>query len=151
MWKLQNGWIRWPILAAVVLSPLSPAAQAMGEGERKGGGGTGNVVTDWNAIAQNAIVTVGAQPIQRSQLWMTLVHVAIYDAVTSIDGRHEAFKVTPARLRPASRQAAAVAAAHGVLVRLLPAQRANLDAERAISLAAVRDGRSKDNGIAIGE
>src|SRR2546422_11651343 len=122
MWKLQNGWIRWPILAAVVLSPLSPAAQAMGEGERRGGGGTGNVVTDWNAIAQNAIVTLGGQPIQRSQLWITLVHVAIYDAVISINGGFEQFKVTPAHLRPASSEAAAVAAAHGVLVRLLAGQ-----------------------------
>ena len=149
--KLMNAWIRWPILAVVLVPPLSPVAQAVGEAERREAGGSGNVVTDWSAIAQNAIVTVGAQPIQRSQLWMTLVQVAIYDAVTSIDGRHEAFKVTPARLRPASREAAAVAAAHGVLVRLLPAQQANLDAERAISLAAIRDGRSKDNGIAIGE
>jgi len=111
----------------------------------------GNVVTDWNAIAQDAIVTVGAQPIQRSQLWITLVHVAIYDAVISINGGYEQFKVTPAHLRPASPEAAAVAAAHGVLVRLLPSQQARLDAARANSLAAIRNGTKKDNGIMIGE
>ena len=92
--KLVNAWIRWPILAVVLVPPLSPVAQAVGDAERREAGGSGNVVTDWSAIAQNAIVTVGAQPIQRSQLWMTLVQVAIYDAVTSIDGRHEPFKVT---------------------------------------------------------
>ena len=106
---------------------------------------------DWNAIAQNAIVTVGAQPIQRSQLWMTLVHVAIYDAVTSINGRYEQFTVTPAHRRPASRDAAAIAAAHGILVRLLPSQQMALDAARENSLAAIRDGAKKNNGIAIGE
>src|SRR5262245_24160284 len=111
----------------------------------------GNVVTDWNAIAQNAIVTVSAQPIQRSQLWMTLVHVAIYDAVTSINGRDAQFKVTPAHLRPASRDAAAIAAAHGILVRLLPSQRAALDGARKNSLAEIAEGGKKDNGIAIGE
>ena len=111
----------------------------------------GNVVTDWNAIAQDAIVTVGAQPIQRSQLWITLVHVAIYDAVISINGGYEQFKVTPAHLRPASPEAAAVAAAHGVLVRLLPSQQARLDAARANSLAAIQNGTKKDNGIMIGE
>ncbi len=111
----------------------------------------GNVVIDWNAIAQNAIVTVAAQPIQRSQLWITLVHVAIYDAVVSITGKYEQFKVTPAHLRPASREAAAIAAAHAVLVTLLPGQRADLDAKREISLAAIRDGAKKDNGIKIGE
>jgi hypothetical protein len=147
--RLRSAWIRGPILGcAVLLTALMPAT---GQAESRRGQAGGNVVTDWNAIAQNAIVTVGGQPIQRSQLWMTLVHVAIYDAVMSIDGRYEQFKVTPARLRPASREAAAIAAAHGVLVRLLPAQQANLDAERAISLAAVRDGTKKDNGIAIGE
>jgi hypothetical protein len=113
--------------------------------------GDGNVVTDWNTIAQNAIVTVGAHPIQRSQLWITLVHVAIYDAVMSINGRHEQFKVIPAHLRPASREAAAIAAAHGVLVRLLPSQQASFDRKRANSLAAIPDGTKKNNGIAIGE
>jgi hypothetical protein len=147
--RIRSAWIRGPILGcAVLLTALMPAT---GQAESRRGQAGGNVVTAWNAIAQNAIVTVGGQPIQRSQLWMTLVHVAIYDAVMSIDGRYEQFKVTPARLRPASREAAAIAAAHGVLVRLLPAQQANLDAERAISLAAVRDGTKKDNGIAIGE
>jgi hypothetical protein len=94
---------------------------------------------------------MGAQPIQRSQLWTTLVHVAIYDAVMSINGGYEQFKVTPAHLRPASSEAAAIAAAHGVLARLLPAQQARLDAERANSLAAIRNGTKKDNGIKIGE
>jgi len=150
--KLETQRIRWPIFACFVLSTtLAPVRQATASAAPMGGEACGNVVTDWNAVAQNAIVTVGAQPIQRSQLWMALVHVAIYDAVVSIDGGYEQFKVTPARLRPASSQAATVAAAHGVLVRLLPTQKANLDAERAISLAAIRNGRRKENGIAIGE
>src|SRR5437762_1093935 len=106
----------------------------------------GNVVTDWNAIAQYAIVTLGGQSIQRLQLWLTLVHVAIYDAVISINGGFEQFKVTPAHLRPASSEAAAVAAAHGVLVRLLPSQQARLDTARVNSLGAIRDGTKKDNG-----
>jgi hypothetical protein len=110
-----------------------------------------NAVVHWNAIAQHAIVTIGAQPIQRSQLWITLMHAAIYDAVMSIDGDYEPFKVRPARFRPASREAAAIAAAHGVLVRLLPGQRESLDAAREESLAVIGDGRRKDNGIAIGE
>lgn len=150
--RLESARNGLPILGfCLLLLIVVPVARATGPAESRGREASGNVVTDWNAIAQNAIVSVGAQPIQRSQLWMTLVHVAIYDAVASIDGRHEPFKVTPARLRPASHEAAAVAAAHGVLVRLLPAQLASLDAERAVSLAWIRNGRSKENGIAIGE
>src|SRR5262245_55076407 len=129
----KGPWTSSPLFGcSVVLMALVPAVQATGRTEPRGRETCGNVVTDWNAVAQNAIVAVGAQTIQRSQLWITLVHVAIYDAVTSIDGRYEPFKVTPAPLRPASREAAAVAAAHGVLVRLLPAQQAGLDAERAL-------------------
>jgi hypothetical protein len=138
--------IRLCCLFVVVL--LAPAALT-GRAEPNGP----NVVIEWNAVAQNAIVPVGAQPppIQRSQLWMTLVDVAIYDAVTSITDEYEQFKVTPAHLRPASRDAAVIAAAHAVLLRLLPSQQAILDAARDRSLAAIRDGTKKDNGIAIGE
>jgi hypothetical protein len=148
MTDIHRAANRMPMVAScVLLAALGRAAPLTGHPEPN----DGNVVTDWNAVAQNAIVTVAAQPIQRSQLWMTLVHVAIYDAVTSITGEYEQFKVTPAHLRPASRDAAAIAAGHGVLVRLLPSQQAALDAARERSLAAIRDGAKKDNGIAIGE
>src|SRR5256885_13921907 len=150
MSDIRHVWIRLPILGCYVfLIGLMPLAQAAGQAEP--GEHDGKVVTEWNAIAQDAIVTVGAQPIQRSQLWMTLVHVAIYDAVTSINGKYEPFKVTPAHLRPASRDAAAVAAAYGILVRLLPSQRLTLDAARENSLNKIREGVKKDNGIAIEE
>jgi hypothetical protein len=135
----------------VFLIALMPIAQLMGRAEP--GAHDGNVVTEWNAIAQNAIVTIDGQPqpIQRSQLWMTLVHVAIYDAVTAINDEYEQFKVTPSHLRPASRDAAAVAAAHRILVRLLPSQHATLDAARENSLNRIGNGVKKENGIAIGE
>jgi hypothetical protein len=135
------------LACCVFVAALVAPAPLTGQAEPN----NGNVVTEWNAIAQNAIVTVAAQPIQRSQLWMTLVHVAIYDAVVSITDEYEQFKVTPARRRPASREAAAVAAAHAVLVRLLPTQQATLDAARERSLAAIRNGTKKNNGITIGE
>jgi len=85
-------------LAAVSVTLLlstvnAQAAQLPGQTDRRES--EGNVVTEWNAIAQIAFVTISAQPIQRSQLWMTLVHVAIYDAVTSINRDYEQFKVTP--------------------------------------------------------
>jgi hypothetical protein len=160
MSDLSSGSIRVLSLGCcVLLTALTQAASAnrqagaspTASSQMSAEAGSRNVVVDWNVIAQNAIVTVGAQPIQRSQLWITLVHVAMYDAVMSINGGYEPFKVTPTRLRPASREAAAVAAAHGVLVRLLPNQQASLDAEREHSLAMIPDEGRKENGIAIGE
>ena len=150
MSDIRHAWIRLTIaVCCVFLNALMPGALRTGRAEPREH--DGNVVTEWNAIAQNAIVTIAAQPIQRSQLWMTLVHVAIYDAVTSINGEYEPFKVTPAHLRPASRDAAAIAAAHGILVRLLPSQQSTLDTTRENSLNKIRDGVKKENGIAIGE
>jgi hypothetical protein len=144
----DRAWIRTVILVcgvcATVLLRAAPHDAALETND-------GDVVTEWNAIAQDAIVRVAGQPIQRSQLWIALVHVAMYDAVTSITGEYEQFKVTPAHLRPASRDAAAIAAAHGVLVRLLAAQQPTFDAARELSLSAIRDGVKKQNGIAIGE
>src|SRR6266498_1685614 len=135
MTAIRQKWLGFIILACCAW--LLPATQLTGRAQPADSDGT--------------IVTVAAQPIQRSQLWMTLVHVAIYDAMMSIGGDYEQFKVTPAQLRPASREAAAIAAAHGILVRLLPTQQETLDAARDASLSQIHDGLKKDNGIAIGE
>jgi hypothetical protein len=148
--RIQRLWIRLLVFGCFLFL-IAAATGVRAQREPESASHVGNVVTDWSAIAQNAIVTVGKQPIQRSQLWMTLVHVAIYDGVMSITPEYEQFKVTPAHLRPASPDAAAVAAAHGVLIRLLPDQQVALDAAQETSLAAIPDGVRKDNGILIGE
>jgi hypothetical protein len=140
---------RFPALGSCLFL-IALVAGAHGQAEAEQEAPIGNVVTDWNAIAQDAIVTRGAQPIQGEKLWMTLVHVAIYDAVMSIDGEYEQFKVTPDSLRPASRDAAAIAAPHGILVSLLPGQQAAVDAARDNSLNKIADGVEKEYGIAIG-
>jgi hypothetical protein len=149
MTDISRAPTRFAVLGCCVFLFVLRGLHAQGEPEHAPH--VGNVVTDWNEIAQDAIVTVAKQPIQRSQLWMTLVHVAIYDAVISITDDYEPFKVTPAHLRPASRDAAAIAAAHAVLVKLLPDQQATLDAARENSLVGIRDDARKHNGIAIGE
>jgi hypothetical protein len=112
-----------------------------------------NVIPSWNATAQNSIVAVAAQPIQRAELWTAIMHSAIYDSVNSIGGRHGGYSqlvVTPTKRRPASRAAAAAQAAHDVLVHFLPAQQATFDAALADSLAAIKDGTAKTNGVLIG-
>ena len=51
----------------------------------------------------------------------------------------------------ASEEAAAAVAAHDVLVSVLPAQQATLDAALASSLAAVPNGKAEDAGVAFGK
>jgi membrane-associated phospholipid phosphatase len=80
-----------------------------------------------------------------------MVHAAVHDAVNSVAPRYHAYAV---RIRPsadASIEAAAVQAAYGVLIRLLPSQAATLAAARSSSLSSIPDGPVKEAGVAVGE
>ena len=111
-----------------------------------------DVVLDWNAHAAQAIVTIGGQVPPRALIRLAMVHLAMYDAVNAIAGApFEGYASVPKVDRPASPEAAAVAAAHDVLIALFPAQEADLDAKYATSLAALPDDTAKVNGIAVGQ
>jgi hypothetical protein len=80
------------------------------------------------------------------------MHAAIYDAVNAIDRTHRPYLIQLSGVpRDASQEAAAVAAAHQILVALYPAFRATLDAELQQSLAQIPDGNDKLEGIRIGQ
>lgn len=109
----------------------------------------GNAVTDWNLIAQNAIVI--GRPVGSSLVLEGIVQAAIYDSVVAIEGHYEPFVASPMVSRPASPAAAVAAAARGVLVARVPAQTASVEAQYAAYLAAIPDGPEKSNGIAVGD
>ena len=108
-----------------------------------------SVVVQWNLIA---VQTIGTTPPLPSTRAMAAVQGAVFEAVNSITGKYEPYFATtlpaPAGANP---EAAAVAAAHGVLTWLFPAQAATLLAKREASLAAMPDGQAKTDGIAAGE
>jgi hypothetical protein len=106
----------------------------------------GDAVTDWNEIAQQAIVTGRPGPI--GAMDSALVQVAVHDAVQAIDRRFEPYHVEVKGAK-GSRSAAAAAAAHGVLVGIYPGQAATLDATYFNYLAS--RGLSNDPGLAVGE
>jgi hypothetical protein len=54
-----------------------------------------DAVTDWNAIASNAIVTTAGQPPPVSALSFAMVQGAVYDAVNAIDRGHQPYLVQP--------------------------------------------------------
>jgi hypothetical protein len=126
---------------ALLAAALGPSAQAAGPST--------SVVT-WNDIAQSAVVSVGKQPPSQAAVSLAYVQAAVYDATVAIDGggRPYALELRP-RLR-ASVDAAVATAAHDMLVQLLPAQAASLDADYVTAMAAIPDGRPKDVGIAVG-
>ena len=111
----------------------------------------GNVVTDWNTIASTAIVTNAGKNPAASSVWFAYSSLAVYDAVNAITGQHQPFYYRFAAPANASTGAAAVAAAHRVLVNYFPSQQTALDSQFTTSLAGVADGGDKTAGVAVGE
>jgi hypothetical protein len=112
--------------------------------------GDPTVITDWNAIA---VATLSAdttkQPVE-DILYTAFVQAAVYNAVVGIEGRYAPYRFHARAPRGASAQAAAVAAAHEILVTYVPSAQATLDADYAASLAKLPDGPAKTRGIAFG-
>jgi hypothetical protein len=109
----------------------------------------GNPVTDWNEIAQNAVIV--GRPVGSALVLEGIVQAAVYDATVAIEGGYEPFVATPEVIRPASTAAAVATAAHGVLVARVPGQAASVDVQYAAYLATIPDGTAKTNGISVGE
>ena len=107
-----------------------------------------DVVLDWNAIMVN---TIGGQNPFAQARFAAITQTAVFEAVNAITGDYDPYLGTITAPPGASAEAAAVAAAHGVLKNYFPGSAASLDAARANSLAAIPDGQAKDDGIAVGE
>src|ERR1700682_606899 len=107
-----------------------------------------DAVTDWNVIALNATAVPPNSILQSRAL--AIVHSAIYDAVRAVDRKSSAYAVDVEAPAGTAVEAAVVAAAHGSLVRLAPAERPMLDSALKVSLSKIADGQGKTDGIALG-
>src|SRR6266446_109108 len=111
-----------------------------------------NVVSQWNAIASTTIVTNAKEASVASGVWFAYVHLAVFDAVNAIDHRFQPYLFTTNPPPGTNKDAAAVAAAHRVLVNYFPSQQATLDADFAASIAAISDTPANISaGITVGE
>ena len=105
-----------------------------------------DAVMDWNATA--AALPIAAPPVHARV--MAAMHSAVHDAINAIEPHHETYRFQVEASPSASKDAAVASAAHGVLVALVPSQKAALDAALAKSLANISDERSKADGIVVG-
>lgn len=128
--------LRSAILCAALASGV-PLAQA-------------DVVTDWNQTATEVMkaANIVGNPWTRS---MAMMHVAMSDAVNSVQGHYTRFAATVPAAPNASREAAAAAAAREMLLRLYPGQKARIDEAFAVSIGAISPAAAKEDGIALGE
>jgi hypothetical protein len=108
------------------------------------------VVSDWNEIAVTTLAADTTKQGIEHVLYTAFVQAAVYDAVVGVKGRYEPYSFHARARRGTSAQAAAVAAAHKVLVTYTPAAQATLDAAYAASLAQLPDGKAKARGVAFG-
>ncbi len=109
-----------------------------------------DVVTVWNSAALDAIRADRTPPPVASRA-LAILHVSIYDAVNGISRTHDPYFVRSDVPASASREAAASAAAHDVLVTLFAANAASFDALNDAILAGVANSPQKSRGIAWGE
>ncbi len=106
------------------------------------GSASGAIVVDWNKELVKIVNTPGAQPATiHPTRSFAILHIAIYDAVVSIEPRSEPYLFAinaPAGARP---DVAAAEAGHDVLLALYPTWKAGLDQQLADELATrVNDG-----------
>jgi hypothetical protein len=109
-----------------------------------------DIVTDWNQTAIRATEIAGV-PVPVQTRVLAIVHAAMFDAVNAIDRKYTVYAVDVRAAPGASAEAAAAAAAHGILERIYPVQKPINDAALTNSLSPIPDGPAKTEGVRIGQ
>jgi hypothetical protein len=134
------------ILGLMVQMTAMAAGRTSSTGKSSNSFTSDDVVLQWNTIAASK---VPAAPPFPSVRMMTIIQLAVFEAVNSITRKYEPYLGTISAPEGASTEAAAVVAAHDTLISLLGPS-AVLDAQRDASLASIPDGQAKTDGIAVG-
>jgi hypothetical protein len=127
----------WMLVALLLSAPFTAAA--------------GNIITDWDEKAVSLVQTGTVRPPFTSHRTMAILHVAMFDAINSIEPRYKPYMVKLPAAPDISKEAAAAAAAGAVLVKLVPDAAADVQSTLASYLATVPDGDTKAKGIELGQ
>lgn len=124
-------------VAVVVLPPADARAEGPGDPE---------VIVEWNELLQRNIpATVSLASFR----YYAMLHVAMFDAANSVDGRYEPYRIQVQAPSPASAEAAAAQAARDVLVALIPAAAPAFDAALENRLRTLRP-QAAETGAMVG-
>ena len=113
-------------------------------------GAQADAVSGWNAKAETIAVEKRMLPPPNAR-GMAIMHIAMFEAVNAIERRYSPYRLDLAAERGASKDAAAAAAAHAVLVALHPDHEKGLDAHLLASLQQVPVGEAREHGTALGK
>jgi hypothetical protein len=111
---------------------------------------TADVIMDWNAKADAIAAEKQVPPIPHSRA-LSMLHVAMFEAVNAVEKRYAPYKLNLTADRTTSKEAAAAAAAYDVLVSVYPEQKQALDTALAASLSGIAETESKAKGIELGK
>lgn len=144
------------LVVALLFAPFVLLGPGVADAHRRALVGNPDVIWEWNQIGVATIAadTASAPPRKlpiEVYLYLAFMHSAVYNAVNGIHERYEGYRFDGRAPSGTSAEAAAVSAAHRVLVTYSPEQQSVLDAAYASSLARIPDGLGKSRGIAWGE
>ncbi len=108
----------------------------------------GDVLSDWNEIL---LTTTSAHNPFAQARYAAITQLAVFEAVNAVSSEYERYLESTSPRPAASAEAAAVAAAHRVLLNYFPTAAVTLDAARVRSLAALPDDAKRAAGIEAGE
>jgi PAP2 superfamily len=108
-----------------------------------------NVITDWDEKAVALLQPRMVPPVAYRA--MAIVHIAMFDAVNSIEPRYRPYYAQLPVTGDTSQDAAAAAAAGAVLTKLLPDVASDIQAALKSYLSAIPESDAKANGIKLGD
>jgi hypothetical protein len=104
------------------------------------------VVREWNTLAEGTIPASAGPTLPRPYAMM---HIAMFDAINSIEGGYTAYRTRVPATRAASSEAAAAQAAHDVLIALYPANAEKFDTALNTRLSTIHPIRAQ-LGVQVG-
>jgi hypothetical protein len=106
-------------------------------------------VLRWNRVATDAAARARTDPFTESRAF-AILHLAVHDAVNSVDRRYAPYGPALPAAKGASAEAAVAAAAHDTLVELFPAARDVFDDQLREALSAIAEGPARSAGVDVG-
>ena len=126
----------WMLLGLLLAAPIPAAAN--------------NLITDWDEKALSILQPGPAVPPTANRA-MAILHIAMFDAMNSIEPRYKPYEIRLAATPDTSKEAAAASAAAAVLIKLVPDATADVQAILTNYLATLPEGEAKSKGIQLGQ
>src|SRR5438105_4956685 len=109
-----------------------------------------DAITDWNEKAVAFVTKHRMLPPQAERV-IASVHVAMFDAVNSIERRYRPYQIAVTAKKETSKETAAAVAAGMVLAGLHPKETEELNSTMAAYLATIPASAAKSDGIKVGQ